>query len=139
MIVPRCACRTLLLAAAVVACTQFGHGAETLRIDSVLLELIEQADVPARDPGVIEALAVKEGDLVEKGDTLIQLDTVEMKLDVGRAKLELSIARQESKNDVDVRFAKNRWRWPRRNCSERSTRWKTTRKAFRRRNWIVSG
>ncbi len=104
MIDIRFAYRPLLLAA-LVACAQIVHGDETLRIDSVLLELIEQADVPARDPGVIEAISVKEGNLVNKGDTLVQLDITEPRLEVGRAKLELGIARQESKNDVDVRFA----------------------------------
>ena len=104
MILIRFAYRPLLVAA-LVACAHMAHGDETLRIDSVLLELIEQADVPARDPGVIDAISAKEGDLVKKGDTLVQLDITEPRLEVGRAKLELDIARQESKNDVDVRFA----------------------------------
>lgn len=106
MVHPRFAFRMLLSAALAVAGVCAAHGSEPLRVESVLLELIEQSDVPARDPGVIEAISVKEGDLVKPGDTLVQLDTAEAVLDVGRAKLELSIAKQESKNDVDVRFAK---------------------------------
>ena len=98
-------CVTLLPSVVLLTCLQSANGGEPLRVESVLLELIEQADVPARDPGVIESIAVKEGDLVGKGDTLVQLDTVETTLDVGRARLELNIARQEAKNDVDVRFA----------------------------------
>jgi len=104
MIVSKIVGRTVLLIVIVCACTHT-RGAEELRVESVLLELIEQADVPARDPGVIEAISVKEGDVVKKGESLVQLDTVEMRLDVGRAELELSIAQQEAKNDVDVRFA----------------------------------
>ena len=105
MIVFVIARRALLSTVILAVCVPHAHGAEELRVESVLLKLIEQADVPARDPGVIETVSVTEGDVVQKGDTLVQLDTVETRLDVGRAKLELSIAQQESKNDVDVRFA----------------------------------
>lgn len=90
----------------VVACASIACGAEPIRVESVLLELIEQSDVPARDPGVIELIAVREGDLVRKGDAVVQLDTIEARLDVERAQLELNIARQEAKNEVDARFAK---------------------------------
>ncbi len=79
---------------------------EPIRLESVFLELIEQSDVPARDAGVIETIAVCEGDLVKKGSTLVQLDTAEAALDVERAQLEVDIARQEAKNEVDVRFAR---------------------------------
>ncbi len=106
MVSSRCAFRMLLTAVTLAGCVNVVQGAETLLVDSVLLELIEQSDVPARDPGVIETISVKEGSLVKRGDTLIQLDTAEARLDMGRAKLELNIAQQESKNDVDVRFAR---------------------------------
>jgi macrolide-specific efflux system membrane fusion protein len=79
---------------------------EPIRVESVFLELVEQSDVPARDPGVIENVAIREGDLVEKGSVLVQLDTAEAALDVERAQVELDIARQEAKNEVDVRFAR---------------------------------
>lgn len=77
-----------------------------IRVESVFLELVEQSDVPARDPGVIENVVIREGELVEKGSELVQLDTAEAALDVERAQVELDIARQEAKNEVDVRFAR---------------------------------
>ncbi len=106
MVLSQFTLKRLLLTAALTAWGTITGAAEPVRIDSVLLELIEQSDVPARDPGVIEAISVKEGDLVKTGDTLIQLDTAEAKLGVGRAKLEWSIAQEESRNEVDVRFAR---------------------------------
>jgi macrolide-specific efflux system membrane fusion protein len=106
MVLSRFTLKWLLLVAALAAHGTMAGAAEPLRVDSVLLELIEQSDVPARDAGVIEAISVKEGDLVKTGDTLIQLDTAEAKLDVDRAKLQWSIAEEESKNEVDVRFAR---------------------------------
>ncbi|NLS93505.1 MAG: efflux RND transporter periplasmic adaptor subunit [Planctomycetaceae bacterium] len=106
MILLRSGFKVSLIVAALLAVETIAHGGEVLRIDSVVLELIEQSDVPARDPGVIEAISVKEGDLVKKGDTLVKLDTAEAELDVAHARLEWDIARQEAKNDVDVRFAR---------------------------------
>ena len=96
----------LLVLALMMLAAATAKGGEPIRIESVFLELVEQSDVPARDPGVIETVAVREGDLVKKGGTLVQLDTAEAALDVERAELELNIARQEAKNEVDVRFAR---------------------------------
>lgn len=97
---------SLVSLASVVLCTPLVHATEPIRVESVLLGLIEQADVPARDPGVIESIAVHEGDLVRKGDRVVQLDTAEIRLDVERAQLERNIALQEAKNEVEVRFAR---------------------------------
>lgn len=95
-----------LIVAALAAVETIAHSGEMLRIDSAVLELIEQSDVPARDPGVIETISAKEGDVVKRGDTLARLDASETELDVAHARLEWSIAQQEAKNDVDVRFAR---------------------------------
>lgn len=81
-------------------------GGESIRIDSVLLQLIEQVDVPARDPGVIQKLAAGEGGLVAANDPLVQLEDAEARQELERAQLEWEIAEEEAKNDVDVRFAK---------------------------------
>ncbi len=102
----RTVCPIVLSLAGLLLCGPMLRAVEPIRVESVLLGLAEQADVPARDAGVIESITVREGDLVRKGDTVVQLDTAETRLDVERAQLELNIAQQEAKNEVDVRFAR---------------------------------
>jgi len=77
-----------------------------LRIESVLLELVEQVDVPARDAGVLQSIQVHEGQLVGKGELLGKLESHEAELAHQRAKIEWEIARRQAENDVGVRFAK---------------------------------
>ncbi|MHB8900196.1 MAG: efflux RND transporter periplasmic adaptor subunit [Thermoguttaceae bacterium] len=98
--------RVVCALAGMAAIAAAARGAEPTSVQAVLLELIEQADVPARDSGVIESIAVREGAVVRTGDAVVQLDAAELRLDVDRAQLEVNIARRQSQNDVDVRFAK---------------------------------
>ena len=60
----RSACCFPLIALAAARLAEPAAASEPIRIDAVLLQLIEQVDVPARDPGVIQSLAAKEGALV---------------------------------------------------------------------------
>ncbi|NLY02775.1 MAG: efflux RND transporter periplasmic adaptor subunit [Rhodopirellula sp.] len=98
-------CR-LLVALTVFSAARPAAAAGPIRIDSVLLQLIEQVDVPAQDQGVIRKLAVDEGVLVSAGDPLVQLEDAEARQEVERTQIESEIAEEEAKNDVDVRFAK---------------------------------
>jgi multidrug efflux pump subunit AcrA (membrane-fusion protein) len=70
----------------------FAH-ADDLVIDRAVLSLIEHADVPAQQAGRIQELRVREGDRVEAGQVLIQLDDREARLAAARAKIELESAR----------------------------------------------
>ena len=77
-----------------------------LRIDSVLLTLIEHADVSASEAGLLSLLAVKEGETVAEGKPLAKIDDREAKLIRARAESELKVARALADNDIKVRFAK---------------------------------
>lgn len=96
-----------LLPGALAAQTAKPAGA--VQVDSVLVTLIEQVSVPAQEKGVLATVAVKEGDLVAEGDLLAQIDDIEARLTMDKARLELEIAVKQSKNDVAVRFAKKAW------------------------------
>lgn len=96
----------LVAAFAALMIAKSAAGAEPIRIDSVLLQLIEQVDVPARDSGVIQSLAVREGALVAADAQLAQIDDAEARQELERTRLESEMAEAEAKNDVDVRFAK---------------------------------
>jgi RND family efflux transporter MFP subunit len=80
--------------------------AAEIEVPSVLVKLIEQVDVPAREAGVLEQLAVREGQMVKAGDPLAQIDDAAAKFAKHKAELELDGARQLSDSDVKVRFAR---------------------------------
>jgi len=67
--------------------------ADDLVIERAVLSLIEHADVPAEQAGRIDKLLVREGDVVEAGQSLVQLDDREARLAGARARLELESAR----------------------------------------------
>jgi multidrug efflux pump subunit AcrA (membrane-fusion protein) len=67
--------------------------ADDLVVERAVLSLIEHADVPAPQAGRIQELKVREGDRVEAGQIVVQLDDREARLAAARAKLELESAR----------------------------------------------
>ena len=83
--------------------------AAPLRVANVLVTLIEQVTVPAQEKGVLSSVDVHDGELVQAGDLLAQIDDADSRLARDRAKIEHDIATRQSKNDVKVRFAKKAW------------------------------
>lgn len=77
-----------------------------LQIDSVLVSLIEEVEVPAREVGQLNMIQVKEGKTVEKGAVLAQIEDSEAVLLLQQASLEYEMARLKAANDVDLRFAR---------------------------------
>lgn len=80
-------------------------GSDDIRIDSVLVSLIEQVEVPAREVGQLNRMLVKEGATVQKGDVLAQIEDTEAMLLMQQAKLEFTMAQLKATNDVNLRFA----------------------------------
>ncbi|QDT24892.1 putative efflux pump membrane fusion protein [Gimesia panareensis] len=79
---------------------------QSLRIDSVLVTVIEQVEVPAREEGQLTKIQVREGMTVERGALLAQIEDSEAQLLLEQAKLEYEMAQLKAKNDVDIRFAR---------------------------------
>lgn len=79
--------------------------ADKITVDSVLVTLIEQVEVPAREVGVLATIAIKEGQMVDAGAVLAQIDDTEAQLARTRARIERDIADKEAKNDLKIRFA----------------------------------
>lgn len=77
-----------------------------LRIDSAQLTLIEHADISASDAGLLIDLVAKEGETIEEGSKLAQIDSREAELLCQRAETEVDEARALAENDIKVRFAK---------------------------------
>ena len=101
----------LLVAWSVTCIAALIHAAEessadlTLEVPSVLIRVDEQIDIPAREPGLLTRLDVREGDMVTTGQPLAQVDDADAKVIWRRAQLELELGRQKNKNDVAVRVA----------------------------------
>lgn len=79
---------------------------DRIEIPSALVKLVEQVDVPAREAGVLAAVHVVEGRMVEEGEPLAQIVDTEARIAEATAKDELEIARKNAENDVNTRFAK---------------------------------
>ncbi|WP_029247316.1 efflux RND transporter periplasmic adaptor subunit [Schlesneria paludicola] len=79
---------------------------DEIRVESVLLTLIEHADVSASETGLLSLLTVKEGETVAEGKPLAKIDDRDAKLICDRSETELKVARSFADNDVRVRFAR---------------------------------
>jgi macrolide-specific efflux system membrane fusion protein len=82
------------------------NAGEELRVENVLLTLIEQVELPAKEPGALAELSVREGEVVEFGRQLAKIEDDAARMAASQAEGELAIARTKSENDVPVRFAR---------------------------------
>jgi macrolide-specific efflux system membrane fusion protein len=74
-------------------------------VQSVVLRLMEEAEVPAQEAGVITDVAVREGQRVKQGELLTQIDDQVAKLVAEATKAKYDIAKAKATNDVRLRFA----------------------------------
>lgn len=75
-------------------------------VQSVVLRLLEEAEVPAQEAGVITDVAVREGQRVKQGELLTQIDDQVAKLAAEATRAKYDIAKAKATNDVRLRFAK---------------------------------
>jgi len=85
------------------------QAAESIPVESVLIRLIEEVEVPTQEEGLMVEVMVKEGSQVRAGDVLARLDDATAKVAVGRAETEVAIAERKAGNDVTIRFAKKQF------------------------------
>lgn len=86
-----------------------GQGAgdpERLEVESALVSLLEEVDVPAQVEGVLADLDAREGRMVEAGTNLARIEDGEVRLAHERARIEYEIARKQAQNDLKVKSAK---------------------------------
>lgn len=114
MTVLRCLLASWIVVAAAVA-AEPNRGAVTkppvarqpaLEVSSMLVKLIEQVEVPARETGVLAAVEVSEGQMVEEGQLLARIEDTEARTAAGRVKIEVEVARVNAENEINVRFAR---------------------------------
>lgn len=78
----------------------------SLQIDSVLVSLIEEVEVPAREVGQLNKMLVQEGTPVKAGQILAQIEDSEAVLLLQQSKLEYEMSKLKAENDVNIRFAR---------------------------------
>lgn len=91
---------------AMLLCTGATWSAEPLQVESVVLRLMSEAEVPAQVAGVLTAVEVHEGQQVKRGDVLARIDGRVARLAQQAAQLEYEEAHAKADNDVKIRFAK---------------------------------
>lgn len=75
------------------------------RFDKFVVELIEDVQVPAREPGVLVALDAKKGDFVKKDAVLGRIDDSDAQVRKLVAEAELKSAHEQASSDASVRAA----------------------------------
>ncbi len=63
-------------------------------------------DIPAQEAGVLMKFHVREGSVVEVGADLAKIDDADAQVRLKSAQLELSVAKKEAENDINVKAAK---------------------------------
>lgn len=76
-----------------------------LTLSHCVVSLLDEAQIPAKKPGVIVKFAVAEGASVKAGDVVAAIDDAEAQVQLIVAERQLEAAQKESANDVDVRYA----------------------------------
>jgi len=96
--------KAILLAVLVGAVTNHAR-AEPLTVNSVVLRPLVEAEVPARQTGVLATIAVEEGAVVMAGQTLAALDDRAAKLAVAKADLEREQVYARANNQLRIQYA----------------------------------
>src|SRR3954468_284009 len=78
---------------------------DALEIQSVVLRLLAEAEVPAQEAGVITGVAVVEGQRVKQGELLAQIDDQVARLAAEATRAKYDISRAKATNDVRLRYA----------------------------------
>lgn len=76
-----------------------------LKVDSVLVTLVDEVQVPAQAEGSLLSLAVREGDKVTQGQELGRVDDLDARATARQYELEAAVAQREAENDLKVQYA----------------------------------
>lgn len=79
---------------------------ETLRVDGVVLTILDMAEVPAQQSGLLKEVSAREGMMVEQGALLGRIDDSQARLRRAKAETEWQQAKTAAENDIPLRFAR---------------------------------
>jgi multidrug efflux pump subunit AcrA (membrane-fusion protein) len=81
--------------------------ADTIVVKSVTIRVLVEAEVPARETGVLASLNVRPGDRVSAGQVIGTLNDKEARIVLSEAKTQQEIARKEVNSDLGVKAAES--------------------------------
>ena len=81
------------------------QSANSVRLSNCLVSLIEQAQVPAQEAGILIELAAREGQQVAAGERLGRIEDTRTLTAQKVADLKLKVAQEQAGNNVNVRYA----------------------------------
>ncbi len=91
--------------------------ADTIELQTALVRLADIRELSVEDAGIVKEVLVEDGDSVEAGQLLVQLDDVEARTAFERAKKELEVARLSAASEVEIqraekilRFSEAEWK-----------------------------
>jgi len=96
-------CLTVLVPA--FCCPIVVRAGDQVVVKNVLLRVVDEVEVPAREAGALAEILVREGDAVTSGQLIARIDNQPQKLQLQRAKLELAVAHRELENQAPVALA----------------------------------
>jgi multidrug efflux pump subunit AcrA (membrane-fusion protein) len=73
--------------------------------DVAVVDVIRDVLVPAREPGILEKMLVKEGDWVQAGQVIAELDHRLYELELEAARLKHKISETKATDDIDTRYS----------------------------------
>jgi RND family efflux transporter MFP subunit len=76
-----------------------------VEVESVVLRLFEEAELPAQEAGVVVSVVASEGQRVNQGELLAQMDDQVPRLAADAAKAKYDITHEKATNDVKIRYA----------------------------------
>ena len=108
-----------------------------VEVRSMLFRLVEQVDVPARETGVLAAVQVREGQMVQEGDCWRRSMTPRPDGGGAGTRPISDRAGQRHERRQPAFRPKSRWKWPRRNCGGPTIQRELRRGAFRTPRWTA--
>ena len=78
---------------------------DTVTLPNCLLSMVDEAEVPAQEAGVLVKIPVHEGQQVTKGELLAQIEDTLPRMQYDVAAYKLKVAQADALNDIDKRFA----------------------------------
>ncbi|WP_442484117.1 efflux RND transporter periplasmic adaptor subunit [Aeoliella sp. SH292] len=79
--------------------------AESIVVESAVLQLLDEADLAAGESGILVELNASEGQTVKKGDLIARIDDTAALIAEKTSRAELALAKAEAENDVAIRAA----------------------------------
>lgn len=79
---------------------------DKLVLESALVTVIEEVEIPAKVEGVLATVEAREGRMVDAGGVLARIEDTEARLAHERARIEFEIARKQAGNDLKVRVGR---------------------------------